>query len=149
MITLDNLPKKFQPYQNLKICSNTLIGGGYLASIGEILPLVIGKGKSPLIWLQALNEIENKKFILIVEESVSKYPNVILTESLGVLSISVQGKQILSIKTINEDSAEVEFLDLRPIGLNLYGNKDTLNIGNSEFSGNSMSGGGILIGLGS
>ncbi len=148
MMTLTNLPKKFKPYSSLKICSNTLHDGGYLASIGENLPLVIGKGETPLIWLQALNDMGNQTFISIVEESLSKHPNVVVSKSSQALSISVQGQQILSIKVINEDSAEVEFLDLRLIGLNLYGDKKTLNIGTNKFSGNSMSSAGVLIGLG-
>lgn len=147
MITLNNLPKQFKPYGSLKICSNTLYNGGYLASIGDNLPLVIGKGKTPLIWLQALNDIDNKIFIPIVESSLSKNSNVFVTKSPQSLSIAIQNQPILFLRIINEDSAEVEFLDLRPIGLNLFGDKKTLNIGANNFSGNSMSGGGVLIGL--
>ena len=148
MITLNNIPEKFKPYSSLKICSNTLLNGGHLASVGENLPLVIGKGETPLIWVEALNDIENQIFIPIVEESISKFPNVVVSKSASVLSISVQGQQILSIRVIDDNSAEVEFLDLRPIGLNLYGNKEVLNIGTNKFAGNSMSGASVLIGLG-
>lgn len=148
MTTLNNLPKQFKPYSSLKICSNTLYNGGHLASIGDNLPLIIGKGEIPLIWLQALNDIDNKIFIPIIEKSISKNPNVVISKSSQALSISILGQQILSLKVINQDSAEVDFLDLRPIGLNLYGDKQTLNIGTNKFSGNSMSGGGVLIGLG-
>ena len=47
----------------------------------------------------------------------------------------------------NENSAEIDSICLRPIGFNIHGNKEQLIIGNSTFSGNSMSGGAVLIGF--
>ena len=55
---------------------------------------------------------------------------------------------VLSVKMIDQDFAVVEKLDFRPIGLNMYGNSSSLTVGGGTYSGNSMSGGGTLIGLG-
>lgn len=146
--TRDNLPKSFQPYQKLTVCSNSLIGGGHIVEISGTLPVIIGKGEKPQVWLQAINNPETKEFVLIVENSISKFPSVQINEVNGSLVISVQGKKVLSVRETSGDEAIVDALDLRPIGLNLYGDSKSMNVGGGTFSGNAMSGGGVLLGLG-
>ncbi|HZF71433.1 hypothetical protein [Sulfuricurvum sp.] len=146
--TRNNLPKSYQPYENLNVCSNTLIGGGHIAAVGDALPLIIGKGEKPQIWLQAISNPDKQEFVSIVENSVSKYPAVEVKEVSGSVVVSIQGTVVLSVKKLSENSAVVEAMDLRPIGLNMYGNSSSMNVSGSTLSGNSMSGGGVLIGLG-
>jgi hypothetical protein len=69
-------------------------------------------------------------------------------EVSGSVIVSIQGVRVLSVKQTSEDSAVVDSMDLRPIGLNLHGNALSMNVGNSSFSGNSMHGGSVLIGFG-
>ena len=85
---------------------------------------------------------------LRVEGSISKHPAVKVYEEIDVLKVSVSGTTVLSVRATADNSAEVDELDLRPLGLNLHGDSSTLMAGTSKFSGNSMSGGGILIGFG-
>lgn len=148
IFTKDNLPKSFIPYKILKVCSNSLIDGGHIVSVGNVLPLIIGKGEKPQVWIQAISNPETKEFLSIVENSVSKHSAVEVLEVLGAVVVTIQGVKIVSVKQGADDTASVEVLDLRPIGLNLSGNSTSLNVGGSSFSGNSMKGGGVLIGLG-
>ncbi len=148
IFTRTNLPKSYRSYTNLTVCSNTLIGGGHIVAVGDVLPLIIGKGDKPQIWLQALNNPETKEFISIVENSVSKNPAVKILEVNGSVNVTVQGTKVLSVKQVSEDSAVVDFMDLRPLGLNLSGNASSMSVGGSSFSGNSMQGGSVLISLG-
>jgi hypothetical protein len=145
--TLKNSPKSYVPYKSLNVCSNKLSGGGHIALIGDVLPLIIGRGDKPQIWLQALSNPETKQFISIVESSVSKHSAVVVKEISGYVVVSVQGTQILKVKAKDGLSAKVEMLDLRPLGLNLSGNSTSMSVGGNTFSNNSMSG-GVLVGLG-
>jgi len=147
MITRDNLPKNYIPLNKLTVCSNTITGGGNLVAVGDVLPLLIGKGDKPKIWLQALSDTKNNKFVVIVEESISKHPAVKVYEDSGYLNVMISGELILSVKMLDEESVVVEKLDFRPIGLNMHGNSSSLTVGGGLFSGNSMSGGGTLIGF--
>lgn len=148
MITRDNMPTNYVPYDKLVICSNTLTGGSNLVAVGDVLPLIIGKGEKPKIWLQALENSKNNKFVTIVEESISKHPAVSVYEDSGTLNVMISGEVIISVKTKNQDTALVEKIDFRPIGLNIEGNSSSLTVGGSMFSGNTMSGGGVLVGFG-
>lgn len=149
MITRENLPTSYKPYETLVICSNSMLGGGHIVSVGDVLPLVIGKGEKPQIWLQAINNPETKEFVSIIEASVSKHPAVEILEKDGSIEVTIEDNKILVVRAESENKAVVSHLDLRPIGLNLVGNASSLSVGGSTFSGNSMSGGGVLIGFGS
>lgn len=146
--TRNNLPSSYQPYEKLTICSNSLIGGGHLVELSGALPLIIGYGEKPQVWLQAFSNPEKMEFVSVVENSVSKFPAVEVKEIDGSIIITIQGEQVLKVRNISNSEAVVENMDLRPIGLNLYGDANNLNMPNGSFSGNSMSGGGVLLGLG-
>jgi hypothetical protein len=146
--TRNNLPSSYQPYEKLTICSNSLIGGGHVVELAGALPLIIGYGEKPQVWLQAISNPEKMEFVSIVENSVSKFPTVEVKEIDGSIIITIQGKQVLKVRNVSNSEAVVENMDLRPIGLNLYGDANNMNIPNGSFSGNSMSGGGVLLGLG-
>lgn len=146
--TRNNLPSSYQPYEKLTICSNSLIGGGHLVELAGALPLIIGYGEKPQVWLQAISNPEKMEFVSIVENSVSKFPAVEVKEIDGSIIITIQGKQVLKVRNVSNSEAIVENMDLRPIGLNLYGDANNMNMPNGSFSGNSMSGGGVLLGLG-
>ncbi|GAB3215649.1 hypothetical protein [Pseudaeromonas pectinilytica] len=148
MITRNNLPSSYIPYNTLVICSNTMLGGGHIVAVGEVLPLVIGKGEKPQIWLQAISNPQTNEFVSIIEASVSKHPAVEILEQNGSIEVTIQKNKILIVRAESQDKAVVSQLDLRPIGLNLVGTTASLSVGGTTFSGNSMSGGGVLIGFG-
>jgi len=148
MITLKNLPEDYQPYTSLTICSNTLLGGGHIVAVGETLPIVIGKGVKPQIWLQAMSAPNSKEFVSIIESSVSKHPAVEVLEEEGAIVVTIQGSKVLVVKAVSDQAATVLQLDLRPIGLNLFGDQSSLTAGGSTLSNNTMSGGAVLIGFG-
>ena len=102
MITRNNMPKSYNPINTLKICSNTLYGGGNLVAVGDVLPILIGKGEKPKIWLQALADSKENKFVTIIDESISKHPAVkVYEESLSNSPDDSSGKNdVVLRKTI-------------------------------------------------
>lgn len=145
--TSQHLPENYRPYGSLTACSNTIIGGGHLASLGDAIPLIIGKGEKPKIWLQALTNSESKEFQLILEESIPQNPAVRVKETNGTINIFINETQILSVKEASEDSVIIDYLDLSPVGFNIHGSSGALSIGNSVLSGNQMHGRLALIGF--
>jgi hypothetical protein len=148
MITRNTLPENYKPYDTLVVCSNKLSGGAHIVAVGDVFPLIIGKGKKPKIWLQAMSAPDSKEFITIVEESISKHPAVKVQEDGDSIIITIQDSKVLVVSSSSNDSATVSELDLKSVGLNISGNQKSLSVGGSTFSGNSMSGGGALIGFG-
>lgn len=149
MYSIENLPDGYVALNKLNICSNVLIGGGFAFSLGAILPLIIGKGPVPMIWMQAY-DFKNKKSKILVDGNISKHPEVLVTKPEdGVVEISIiKGVRMLRVKNTGADSSVVSFMDLRPVGLNITGNQNELNVGNSSFSKNTIEGTNVFFGLG-
>jgi len=148
MISTDNIPEGFKPYPELTFCSNRILGGGHIFAMGKILPLLIGAGSTPRVWLQAVASPEDKQFVLIVSDSIAVHPAVKIAMNKGTLTIKLHDRIILEIESSNEQSAIVHIVDFRPLGLNIYGDPNALNLGGMHLSRNSFSGVGVAFGLG-
>ena len=151
MYTLNKLPENYIPYENLIICSNKLIGGGFAFSYGEGLPLIIGQGTFPTVWLQGAVLPGSKELITLIENNVSLVESLVVSANLENRSIEVmfnKNIKIIEVKLINEKSAEITYLDLKPLGFNISGNSVELHIGSSNFSRNTIRGTNVFIGLG-
>lgn len=149
MYSIENLPDGYVALNKLNVCSNVLIGGGFAFSLGSILPLIIGKGSVPMVWMQAY-DFKMKKSKILVDGNISKHPDVLVKKpDDGVIEIST-GKdvRILRVKNTGIDSSVVSFIDLRPVGLNIIGNQNELKVGNSSFSKNTIEGANVFFGLG-
>jgi len=116
-------------------------------SVGSELPLLIGKGTKPRIWLQAL--VAPERFLLLVEDSVSQHPAVVVYDQDGTLHVVAGSDPVLNVRAEGADRAVVAFLDLRPFGINVHGDETSLSVGSGQFSGNTMQGVGVFLGLGS
>ena len=148
MITISNLPLNYKPYGSLKFCSNTISGGGHIFAIGEVLPLLVGAGDSPRIWLQAVASPCGKEFITIVADSKANHP-VVNVKSIGnKVIVSVQGKTVLRVESNDEKHAIVSEADFRPLGLNVFGNSSSLSLGGMQMSNNTFTNVGVAFGLG-
>lgn len=148
MITRTTLPSTYKPYQKLTVCSNVLIGGGHLVVLGEVLPLLVGSGEGPTIWLQAPTDISGKSYVPLVTASVASHPAVAVVSSRDGLTVSIAGVPAIHAKQTSQDSAVIDLLDLRPVGLNIYGNASSLTAGGTTFSQNTFSGGGTMLAFG-
>lgn len=145
MITKTNLPSSYIPYQKLAFCSNVLEGGGNLIEVAGTIPILVGRGDPPLVWLSAK---QDAKVVTIVEASRAKYSSVTAANIFGGTVVMSKGVVLLSARQISEVEAEVTEIDLRPLGLNVYGDKNGLHVGGMEFTGNHFSGGGTMLGIG-
>lgn len=147
MITKLPLPEGFQSYNIMRLCSNTLIGGAHILSVGDVLPLVIGVGSKPLIWMQAISDVKKKNFISIVESSIPQLSTVRVTVESGALVVTVKGHKVLSVREINKEEIDIFQMDLRPIGFNIFGDQEKLQAGGMQLSKNTFSGGGTFMGF--
>ncbi|HHH9511512.1 TPA: hypothetical protein ACP32V_005582 [Pseudomonas aeruginosa] len=147
MITKSNLPKGYIPYSKVKLCSNLLSGSTFILSVDEVLPLLVGKGNKPQIWIQAIADANMKSFIPIVESSIPLFPFVRVTTESGVVLVFVNDQVIMSIRSEVDDEINIFQMDLRPIGLNIVGDEKSLRSGGMAFSNSTFSGMGTFMGF--
>ena len=142
----NNIPSEYQAFDRLTICSNTLIGAGAIIKIGEIEPILVGKGlKLPAIWLRVK---DNNNWIYVVERSVSLSPQIEIINDVNTNTTTIKTKDITILKAQQlESSCIINEMNLTPLGLNITGDVQYLKVGGSEFRGNTFQGLGTFIGI--
>ncbi len=138
MISKNDLPQNYKPYQFMHICSNQLINCRFLITIGNNIPLLIGTSTKPLIWLSAIIDIKKKHYIDLIVASEVIHPTVSIFENEKNIFIKVKDQLIMSLYSKDEELIVISQIDLRPIGLNVYGDENALHIVNNELSSNSF-----------
>lgn len=144
-------------YKELIVCSNTLIDTKHILSTNDGWhPLVIRKGIEPKVWLsvrvqdQPQEDNESKKddeFIELISDSTVRHPAVVFSNSEYGFQVLINNQIVVEAGNHKDDSIEVIKLDLRPLGMNIYGDHLSLNLGNNSMSRNTSAGGNSMFGI--
>jgi hypothetical protein len=148
MIFKSDLPNNFKPYKKLTICSNLLIDCKFVISLGDKIPILIGTNHKPLIWLSAMVDVKKKHYQDLVIASEATHPLITVEEIGKFLNIFAKKQLVVSISSEIPDSAIVHKLDLRPIGINIFGDENALIVGKNQLSSNTFQNVETMIGLG-
>lgn len=135
-----SLPRNYLPYDELRLCGNTLKTVKIPFLIGETPLLLIGKNSVPQVWLSAQTSPGSHQGESLVEENRSLNPAVYVDVQDGSRTVYVKLSNIVIIKVRaqSKTNAVIDLLDLRPIGLNVYGDQSGLSFATNTFAGNSM-----------
>ncbi|MBI6918189.1 hypothetical protein JET68_05200 [Pseudomonas monteilii] len=147
MFTLDSLPSNYRPYDKLNLCGTQLIGGTQLFAIGGKLPLIVGSGAKPQIWLHGITSQDGRRSTLLVDSSIPKFSWVRVMEQGRQVVVKVNDATILKIEQTGIDQAVISEIDLRSIGFSIHGNVSTLFIAGSQFSGGTVVGSKVFAGF--
>ncbi len=142
------LPKEYIPFGEIIICGNRFIDGKIPISSErdgkshEIL--LIGKGVLPQIWLavpilpSSQSNYARPKWRYIVERNKTRMKNVEIKSRPNTLILSLGISIILEVNKLTDNIAEVSWLDLRLLGINIYGDKNVLNVGTNQLINNTF-----------
>jgi len=149
MSTTEKLPADYAPYKELEFCSNHFVNTPIALEIGGNVPLLIGSGTAPRVWLSAPTSKDRKHWASIVTDNKSQIPNVSVQKRTdGTLEVFAGHIKLLEVKSLSTESAVVRMLDLRPIGFNIHGDTSVLWIGTNQFSNNTIANCKTGIGIG-
>ena len=143
------LPEGCIPYEELIVCSNTMIQGKVPIRIKDQYPVLIGKGEAtPLIWLTGTKD--GKEWQPLVVKNVSLNENIAVDFFQDGKSLIIFSGSTIIIHAVrmSDRKAVIDSLDLRPIGFNFHGNKSGLFIGTNLYSGNILQGISAMIDIG-
>ena len=128
----ERLPKHFEPFHELIVCSNTAIDGFTPFRVLDVIPLLVGKGPTPRVWLNMLSGLS------VVSDNCAKLQNIKVEATPSSVTVLLDTNVILKVVKLADDRAEVMELDLRPLGFDIHGNEQGLSVGPSRFEGNSV-----------
>jgi hypothetical protein len=137
MINLESLPAEYIPFSELIVCSNKLVNVSAIISIGVGIPMLIGQGQRPLLWIEMPTKESGFQPLIQANRSLHPLIKVMETEANAV---AVYAKDVLIIKAISltETKGDISRLDLRPLGLDIYGDENYLQIGKTQLKNNTF-----------
>jgi len=136
----DNLPQDFVPFAEINVCSNVMKGGKAPFLVGDKVPLLVGKNSHPKFWLSAPKDRAATEWIDLIVAGTTVHPNVkiLLSEDQKDISVQFRRQPVLELRVVSADSVDLSFIDLRPIGLNIFGENGVLHLGSHVLSSNSF-----------
>lgn len=143
------LPGNYVRFEELGICSNWLIDGQVPIRMKDHFLVLVGKkDEVPLVWLSATKD--GKEWELVVDGNQSRSDAISVSfpkEGNSVLIMTGSTIIVHAVK-LSEIRAEIDTLDLRPLGFDFHGNKAGLYVGTNLFEGNRFQGIAVMIDIG-
>ncbi|WP_444903834.1 hypothetical protein ACJJIU_00305 [Microbulbifer sp. CnH-101-E] len=144
----DSLPTNFSPYSEIEIAQNRLLGGKALFSFNEFMPLLVGKGATPKVWIYIPEDSTGMRWQPLVRSNRSLHELVEVTVKDRSVTVVTPDGVVLEVQESNDSKVDIIQLNLSPFGINVKLEGDVLNVMGSSLSGNLVIGSDVLIGIG-
>ncbi len=132
---------QYRLFRELEFCSNILVGVETPIMVDETAMLRIAySGDLPLVWLMAPSDPKAERWVEVVRESRSVYPNLAVEREAKTIRIKVVDRVALEVAAVSEAKAIVSLIDFRVFGVPVFGNEKGLQIGGSALVGNTFTG---------
>lgn len=145
---VDNLPTQYIPFEKITIGTNLLKKVNALISINGSIPLLIGKGSVPRVWLYIPANQEGTEWFPLIKDNFSSHKDVKVQVNSEKITIRIPEKIVLDCEIINKNELVINSLDLRPFGLDIVSNRDELKVTGNTLVGNTFSNISIVVDIG-
>ena len=147
MIPFD-LPPQYEPFAKLRIGSNLLENVKALVSIGETVPLLIGNGPTPRVWLWIPADRSGTRWYPLIKDNFSTHADVKVDARPKLLTVKTPQGTVLSALKGGDNFLSVQRLDLRQFGLNIYADEGSLHVMGNTLTKNEFRNVAVVIGVG-
>ena len=132
-MSLENVPLNYIPYPELVFCGNTLRSVRLPITVNKFPVLLVGSvlnAQKLMVWLAAPLNKEATQWRFVIEGSRTSSPEIRLVAEHGerALKVYIDQTLILDAEEMAPDKAIVRTLDLRPLGLSIFGDQTTLHV---------------------
>jgi hypothetical protein len=146
---LDSLPPQYLPFRKVRLGSNTLENVVAVVSINGFIPLLVGDGESPKVWLSIPTNKEGTEWYPLIKENFSSHPEVSVEVARKRVTVRTPQGTVLNVIKNAENSLAFLKLDLRPFGLNFYADEGALHVMGNRLAKNEFKNIPVIIGIGS
>ena len=131
------LPSEYKQYSSIYFCGNTFNNLKYLIDDNGFIPFLIGVGEIPRLWLYVKKENNS---LVVVRDNIAILPTVKVDVFSKDKKLKVELSHIPNVEDMkifeidfSGSIPNVNHIDLRPIGYNIFGDKTELTIGVNKF----------------
>src|SRR5689334_20887817 len=140
---LDEIPSSYRPFSKLILCSNLLENVQVPFVLSGIIPVLVGQGPAPNVWINLPfvydPNARPERWKAVVTANQSLHPDVAVTHpTQNQTVILAKGQVIIDVASESNSTGTVRLLDLRPIGLLIFGNEESMSFGTHVFAHNAF-----------
>ena len=145
----DSLPPGYQQPERLVIGLNNLTNVMAVLEVNGSLPILIGDGEKPRIWLYVPANKEGTEWYPLIKDNFSTNPKVLVTGSENSVTIATPQGNILECEKRADGAINVSKLDLRPFGLDFLADGNSIKFMGNTYTKNTFTNVGVMFGVGS
>jgi hypothetical protein len=134
----DSVPWNYNAPRKVEIGTNTLENVNFIVKFKGFIPVLIGDGERPHVWLNIPTNKEGTEWIPLVKDNFSTNPAVIVVEKDNSVKIATPEGIVLDCAKMEDGTLKVNQLNLNPFGLKLESNAEMLTFMNSTFQRNGF-----------
>jgi hypothetical protein len=133
-----NEPRNYNCPAKIKICSNSFENVEYPLVIKGYAPFLLNRKNQQLVaWLATCGS--NNSWIELINKNTIRDRRIQLENVFDNLRVSYNSITILRASFIEaEDLISIDELNLIPVGLNIFGTGEYLQVGTHRFTNNSI-----------
>jgi hypothetical protein len=147
---LNSLPPQYIPFQKVRLGSNLLENVIAVFSINGFIPLLVGDGENPKVWLSIPTNKEGTDWYPLIKENFSSNSEVTVEVLKRRVVVKTPQGTVIHVMTNTESSVLIFLkLDLRPFGLNVYADEGALHVMGNKLAKNEFKNIPVVIGIGS
>jgi len=145
---LNSLPAGYKQPDKMVIASNKLNNVKAILEINGNIPILIGDGKKPRVWLYIPANKEGTEWYPLIKDNFSTNPTVLVIEKENSITIATpQGNVIECVKQV-DGVIVVNKLDLRQFGLDFIAEENTIKFMGKTIANNTFTNVGVMLGVG-
>jgi len=143
-----DFPPQYEPFTKVRIGSNILENVKALVAVGDNIPLLIGNGTTPRVWLSIPADKTGSRWHPLVKDNFSSHPDIkVEVRSKTIVVRALHGIVLSAIRGV-ESSLVVQRLDLRPFGLNIYSDENALHVMGNTLTKNEFRNMSVVVAVG-
>lgn len=146
---LDSLPSQYTPFQRVRLGSNVLENVVAVFSINSFIPLLVGDGENPKVWLSIPTNRDGTEWYPLIKENFSSHREVTVEVAKRRVTVRTPQGTVLNVVKNVENTLVFFKLDLRPFGLNVYADEGALYVMGNKLAKNEFKNIQVVIGIGS
>jgi hypothetical protein len=148
-MNLNNLPSKYIPFGLVRLGSNKLENVSAVFSVNGFIPLLVGDGTSPKVWLSIPTNKDGTDWYPLIKENFSSHPDVTVEVAKKRVTVRTPQGTVINAYKSAENVLLFLKLDLRPFGLNVYADEGALHVMGNRLAKNEFRNIAVVIGIGS
>ncbi|ENO1896972.1 hypothetical protein [Vibrio vulnificus] len=145
---VDSLPSNYSAPEKMLIGSNSLNNVQFLIDFNGFTPVLIGDGDTPHIWIYVPMNQQGTEWYPLVKDNFSTNPSVIVIKRDNGVKVTTPDGVVLECEKRSDGTVVVNRLNLKPFGINVTANTESLSIMNTTFSSSGFSNMRAMVGLG-